>query len=370
MSVVPPGEKPISTFTSRCGQLAWPWASEAASSNRKKENGLMTEEFNRYFSSHYAAARARFVAAAAARGAVRYALPIDARGPDGGSLTIDIAWIGAAQPRRILVHSSGLHGVEGFAGSAIQLALLEEDVAIAGDGALIVVHVLNPFGMAWLRRVNENNVDLNRNFARADERDDAAPELYRRLDAVLNPPSPPGGFDLFYLRAAWQVMRHGLKPLRQAIAGGQYAYPKGLFFGGQRLEQGPSRYLAWMREHLGAVEAGSAIDVHTGLGRWRQESLEGTYEVQGGYGKAFEALAHRTRIDTITQEFGTYPSLQVLRALREENRWHHYGRGSIEHRSKARLKEKFAPRSQSWRRFVVQRGLSLARATAARVFSS
>jgi hypothetical protein len=26
------------------------------------------------------------------------------------------------------------------------------------------VHALNPFGFAWLRRVNEYNVDLNRNF--------------------------------------------------------------------------------------------------------------------------------------------------------------------------------------------------------------
>jgi hypothetical protein len=223
--------------------------------------------------------------------------------------------------------------------------------------------------MAWLRRVNENNVDLNRNFAGADERRDPAPELYRRLDRVLNPPSPPGGFDLFYLRAAWHVMRHGLKPLRQAIAGGQYAFPKGLFFGGERLEQGPSHYRSWLREHLATVTSGSAIDVHTGLGRWRQESLEGSYEVQGGYGKVFEALSHRPRIDTITQEFGTYPSLRVLSALREENRWHHYGGGSIEHRSKARLKERFAPRSQAWRSFVVQRGLSLARATAERVFS-
>lgn len=325
----------------------------------------MTEQFNRYFSPDYANARQRFVAAAAQRGAARYALPLDARGPEGSPLTIDIAWIGTAQPRRVLVHSSGLHGVEGFAGSAIQLALLEEELAVPDDGALVLVHVLNPFGMAWLRRVNENNVDLNRNFAGVDERRDQAPELYRRLDRVLNPPSAPG-FDLFYLRAAWEVLRHGLKPLRQAIAGGQYAYPRGLFYGGQRLEQGPSRYLAWVRGHLAAVASGAAIDVHTGLGRWRQESLAGVYEVHGGYGNVFDTLG---RIDTTTQEFGTYPSLQVLSALREENRWHHYGGGSIDHPAKARLKEMFAPRSKSWRSFVVQRGLALARASAARVFA-
>ena len=328
----------------------------------------MTAQFNRYFSPDYAAARQRFVAAAQERGAARYALPIDARGPDASPLTIDIAWIGTARPRRVLVHSSGLHGVEGFAGSAIQLALLAEDLAVPDDGGLVLVHVLNPFGMAWLRRVNESNVDLNRNFSAAQPGRDAAPELYRRLDPILNPASPPS-FDFFYLRAAWQVMRHGLKPLRQAIAGGQYAYPKGLFYGGQRLEQGPSRYLAWIRQHLGAVQTGAATDVHTGLGRWRQESLDGVYEVRGGYGNVFETLEQGPRIDTTTQEFGTYPSLRVLSALREENRWHHYGGGSIDHPAKARLKEAFAPRSKSWRAFVVKRGLSLAKASAARVFS-
>jgi hypothetical protein len=28
----------------------------------------------------------------------------------------------------------------------------------------MLIHALNPFGFAWLRRVNEANVDLNRNF--------------------------------------------------------------------------------------------------------------------------------------------------------------------------------------------------------------
>jgi hypothetical protein len=29
---------------------------------------------------------------------------------------------------------------------------------------LVLIHALNAFGFAWLRRVNEENVDLNRNF--------------------------------------------------------------------------------------------------------------------------------------------------------------------------------------------------------------
>src|SRR5439155_11790360 len=128
-------------------------------------------------------------------------IPLDAKGPNGEALGIDIAWFGASNPRRVLLHSSGLHGVEGFAGSAIQLQLLNDLPTLPKDAALIVVHVLNPYGMAWLRRFNENNVDLNRNFV-ADEAYVGVPPVYADLDSFLNPHSPPSS-DLFTLKAGW-----------------------------------------------------------------------------------------------------------------------------------------------------------------------
>jgi hypothetical protein len=65
-------------------------------------------------------------------------LKLAARGPQGQELTIDIGWFGAADPQRILVHFSGLRGIEGFAGSAIQLRCLDEGMpALPGDAARI-----------------------------------------------------------------------------------------------------------------------------------------------------------------------------------------------------------------------------------------
>src|SRR5712671_5110537 len=104
------------------------------------------------FSPDYATARRRFQEAAGRAGAVLESLELEARGPAGENLAIDIARLGAQSPRRLILHSSGLHGVEGFAGSAIQLQLLEDPPRLAEDSALIVIHILNPFGMAWLRR--------------------------------------------------------------------------------------------------------------------------------------------------------------------------------------------------------------------------
>ena len=80
------------------------------------------------FSPDYATARDRFRAAASAAGARLHSLPLEATGPDGLELTIDIAHLGAEQPDTVVLHSCGLHGVEGFAGSAIQLQLLRQSV--------------------------------------------------------------------------------------------------------------------------------------------------------------------------------------------------------------------------------------------------
>ncbi len=94
--------------------------------------------------------------------------------PHEEELTIDISLFGAATPQRILIHSSGLHGIEGFAGSAIQLRCLEDRLPVLrSDSTIVMVHILNPYGMAWFRRVNENNVDLNRNFRVPNDRDSA-----------------------------------------------------------------------------------------------------------------------------------------------------------------------------------------------------
>ena len=110
----------------------------------------------KYFSPNYATARTQFRTAVEKAGGRLRALQIDAKGPNGEDLTIDIAWFGAETPKRVLVHSSGLHGVEVFAGSAVQLQWLDEGIpSTSSDSAIMLVHVLNPFGMAWLRRFNE-----------------------------------------------------------------------------------------------------------------------------------------------------------------------------------------------------------------------
>ena len=350
------------------------------------------------FSPDYATARARFRAAAEKAGAELISLSLAANGPDGSPLTIDIAWCGSRSARRVLLHTSGLHGVEAFAGSAVQVAALIEAHALPVGCALVLVHVLNPYGMAWLRRANENNVDLNRNFLPqgALHGDLQAPTLYARLDELLNPPSPPAA-DLFRLRLVCRAARHGPRRVQQAIAEGQYRYPRGLFFGGSELEPGPASYLHWLGSNLHQAEYLMALDLHTGLGR-RGESLlmaepgvgvtpqralsaalgqplvalatdaSRPYRVTGSMGAVLPHVLPRARIDFVLQEIGTYGPLSVLTALRDENRWHHHGSGSIEHPSKYALLEALCPDSAGWRVQALEKGLALLRAAAAWTF--
>lgn len=331
-------------------------------------------------------ARARFHTLALRAGITPESLPLDARGPRDESLAIDIAWLGARRPQRVVLHVCGVHGVEAYAGAATQLALLTAPPPLPAGSALILIHVLNPYGMAWLRRANENNVDLNRNFQLDDSFWSGAPPLYKKLDALLNPASPPTR-DAFMLRLALAGMRHGAHAVRQAIAHGQHRYPRGLFYGGAELQQGPRRFINWLQEHLGAAETVFGIDMHTGLGPYGKDTLicepgAGTtpaaalehalqravlgdsaapaaYTVRGSLGAALPRILPQARLEFVLQEIGTHAPLRIIHALREENRWHHYGKRHPDHPAKQQLREALCPAAPEWREAAVSLGTDL-----------
>lgn len=343
-----------------------------------------------FFSPDYATARKRFVESARRAGLDAHSLVVEGRTPDGSPLSTDIAWLGELQAQQVLLVSSGLHGVEGFAGSAVQSALLADPPALPAGSALVMAHALNPWGMAWLRRTDEANVDLNRNFLPPGEAYAGAPEDYRRLDRFLNPPSPPAA-DGFYLRAVGLVLRHGYRRLQQAIACGQYEYPRGLFYGGSAARPSTVSLLDWVRGHLAGARRVLVLDLHTGLGPrgrlsllgepwldpaegnrleaalgtaiWRAQGGDSSgYVVRGGLGDGLVAALPGVRLDFFTCEFGTRTASAMLHALREENRWHHYGGGpSADHPARRRLLEAANPNDRMWQRHVVDAGVTLVR---------
>jgi hypothetical protein len=343
------------------------------------------------FSPDYLASRARFRSSALALGCDLEEHAIGHDAPDGSELTVDVALLGARRPSRVVVVSSGLHGVEGFFGAAVQAAMLEDELggwAPPSGLRVVMIHALNPYGYAWLRRVNEDNIDLNRNFLRKDEAYSGAPDKYADLDALLNPQTPPSGFEPFLPLALYNIARHGLPALKNAVAGGQYEYPRGVFFGGSRA----SRTVEIVDENLptwiGEAEHVLHVDFHTGLGKsatykllvdheagservgWLAERFGAdavqpwapggvSYEIRGGMGTWCKARFPNTTYDVLAAEFGTVSVLKVIAALRAENRAHHYGAADAPStvRAKQALREVFAPSDPRWRDKVVERGV-------------
>ena len=108
-------------------------------------------EATSYYSADYFSARQWFLSTSAKLGLKHYALPIRAPSPNSEPLTIDVTVAGALKPTTAIVLSSGVHGVEGFFGSAVQLAFLEQFATSwqpPPGAAIIFIHAINPFGFA------------------------------------------------------------------------------------------------------------------------------------------------------------------------------------------------------------------------------
>ena len=346
-----------------------------------------------FFSEDYATARRRFREHAHAAGFDLAAFPIDQQGPDGSELTLDVARSGEEGARGALVVSSGLHGIEGFFGSAVQSAWLAHRAAEARARPglrVVLIHALNPYGFAWRRRVNEDNVDLNRNFMLPGQPFEGAHPAYRELAGLLNPETAPRRVDTLYLEAIPALLRHGMSALTNAIAQGQYEYPRGLFFGGRE----PSQTQRILDQHItswvGAAERVLHVDLHTGRGKFGthalcadvpvaserfqalqrifgRDAVEGfdtsgvLYEVRGGLGAWLSARFAPAAYDCVLAEFGTYPGVRVLAAMRAENRAHHYAPAAAQERerTKRRLLATFCPPSRRWRQHVVRDALQV-----------
>jgi predicted deacylase len=347
------------------------------------------------FPDCYATARKQFRDAALRAGCELEAHAIDGRAPDGAELSIDVAILAGDGAPRSLVISSGLHGIEGPLGSAVQTGMLREwalpDRRFPGV-RLVLLHALNPFGYAWRRRVNEANVDVNRNFLLAGQAYRGSPPGYAALYRLLNPQRPPSRLDPVALRFLVTILRHGMPALKQSIVSGQYDFPRGLFYGGDR----PSRSAEILAAHLGRWLGGSSevmhLDFHTGLGASGQYKLlidgptsaaqqrrlahwfgAGAIESADAAGTAYTTLGslgpwcaeqHPGRDYLFaTAEFGTYAPTRVLAGLRAENQAQHWGRpdSASTERARQRLAELFCPAAARWRERALAQGLALVR---------
>lgn len=339
------------------------------------------------FALDYATMRQRFLAAARAAGAVLSEHVHPLHGPDGNPVATDVALIGRADAPKLMLLISGTHGVEGAYGSACQTAWLGQKSrwALPDDTAVLMVHLINPWGTAWSRRVNEDNVDLNRNFI-----DWTAPPpgnaAYADLHPALVVPALEGPERNAADDALAELARtKGQTALSSIIEAGQYAFSDGLFYGGDA-PVWSNRVLAAILARFGQ-DAGQVIafDLHTGAGPYGYPALlsvspvdhpglawgaqifgpsltpvltgrgattsTGIAATATGYVSNFlrEAMP-QARVLPLVVECGTFSSADMQRRIVDDNWLHHFGKPGTDRalRIKADLVQGFIPQDEVW----------------------
>jgi len=347
-----------------------------------------------HFSANYADARAKFLTAARHVGADLDAHVHPLRGPAGEELATDVAWLGREDAESVLVMSSATHGVEGFCGSAGQVAWLKDGGAARRPKqiAVLLVHAVNPHGFAWLRRVNEDNVDLNRNWI------DFTQPLpvnagYDRLRDAINP-RDWNAETLARTEGELQAYaaEHGKRGLQAAVTGGQWNDPEGIFYGGQSPTWSRRTLSAILTKRLERARRVAILDFHTGLGPYgccerilpatpgdssiaRAAAWFGVGNVHPGDEASTSAavrgdnltgaarLLPDAEVTAMALEFGVAPLWTMLNAVRADCWLHTYARRNSERAEsiKTQLKAAFCANDRVWEGMVLGQSLSICR---------
>lgn len=155
-------------------------------------------------------------------------------------LFIDTLYIKPTQEQENLICiSTGVHGIEAYIGAVmveVFIAEILDSIDTTNTGVVIVSNV-NPYGVKYARRFNENNIDLNRNFIIDwNTFDISINKDYPLVVDFLEPTKPiKNYFDneiYFYSKLANQAITNGVATVTNALVGGQYEYPEGVYYGG------------------------------------------------------------------------------------------------------------------------------------------
>lgn len=188
-------------------------------------------------------------------------------------LTIDLLYLPPLKNSgKLLVLSSGVHGVEGYTGSAVQQMFLRELITpeVLSQMGILVIHAVNPFGFKYSRRATENNVDLNRGSEIDSSLFEKKNPGYGALYDMINPKGKVSSNSLknqfFYLTAISKILKESMNVTRQAIVQGQYEYPEGLFFGGNDFEPQIDSLHMILPYYFAPYHTILEIDLHTAYG--------------------------------------------------------------------------------------------------------
>jgi hypothetical protein len=338
------------------------------------------------FSQSYVEARGKFISASEAAGLDVQSHVHPLLGRDGETLAMDVVRDGPADAAGVLLVSSACHGVEGYCGSGVQVALLGDDgfraTVRAAGVAVLYIHALNPYGFSWWRRTTHENVDLNRNFH------DFSQPLprnagYDALAALLVPPTWPPS-EAVSAGIGRYTSEHGMAGLQAAVSGGQHTHPQGLFYGGVNPTWSNLTLRHVLREHGRHAQRLGWIDLHTGLGpsghgerifacrndaralararSWWGPDITSTYDgssssapLTGLMWLSADEECPAAQYTGIALEYGTVPLMEVIDALRADQWLENHPELPADQRAriKRQVRDAFYTDTDTWKQQVL-----------------
>lgn len=339
------------------------------------------------FDRDYSVCRDKFLATANRLDLVQQSFLNPIAGSAGETLTTDTALLGDSDADNLIILISGTHGLEAFAGSGIQIGLLDVYSKAKTNGtAILFVHALNPWGAAHLRRQNEDNVDVNRNFLNPSELP-IDNKYYDLLHPIIH------RSDFFIgghrnreadLEIESFVNAHGHAAYCSALFQGQSRHADGVGYSG--LEPCWSNLtIKEICHKYGADRTRVAIiDLHTGLGRFGHGSLMLTqatngldfeiarrwfgndlisirdakmvpYQPIGDMISTLQTLfASRTTVVGVALEFGTYEEKLLMQSQVDDSWLEQFGENPSPTRDsiKKASVDFFCPNSSEWQEQV------------------
>jgi hypothetical protein len=343
-------------------------------------------DVHHYFSADYRAARANFLDAARAAGARVATFDNPALAPDGQPLHADVALLGDPAAERLLLVNSATHGGEGFCGSGCIVGWLRSGRPrlMPANLRAVLVHAINPYGFAWLRRVTEDNVDLNRNFVdHAAGAWPANPEYGPLHGAILPERWDDAGRKAMETTLLAYIAEHGAFALQTVLSRGQYGHADGIFYGGREPTWSNRTFRTIVERFCRQAARIAFLDFHTGLGPYGNAEMIARFtpgsaeekRLRAWYGEGLTspeagdstsppltgliadgliAGCPGADVVSVTVEYGTRPIRRILSALLADN-WLHV-RGDVDspigRAIKAEMRACFYPDENDWKELV------------------
>lgn len=311
-------------------------------------------------------------------------------------LTIDYCYIPAQKnTHKLLIINSGLHGIEGFTGSAIQLMFMKELLPKEelDNMGVLLIHGINPYGFKYHRKVTENNIDLNRNCVKDTDMFNSPNKGYEKLSDLLMPTGKVNCNSLrnkfFHLIAIKKIVKESMPVLRQAALQGQYNFDKGIYYGGKTNEPQIDSLKTLLQNVISDYKIVLNVDLHTAYGERGKLHMflnpiedkdvkngietvfkgfnidwgsgEDFYTINGEYVGWAGSLSDSVLYLPMMFEYGTlnsqetFGSLKSIQIMINENQGAHYGFKSKKHAQKTKemFREMYYPSSGVWRSKVI-----------------